>query len=1428
MKKIKRQFSIVISLIMIAVMLPFGSLQVQAADAKLFDATSISAAGVTDKDPIAEGTTFENGFFEIVGTVTQRLSSDGASTKSVEVAKALGGAIQFTITETSDVVVEMSSTGGANESAVALINSNDKTIPNAEGKTTVAATDKTTLTYTGLAVGTYRVVSPEDASRGRGARVYSITVSAVAGGASVTENYLFDSTTLSAAGVTDKDVIAEGTKFTDGYYKVVGKVTQRTDTDGSTKCIEIEKALLGALSFTVNGTANVTLNVSSTGGTNTSRVAIIDANENIIANNEALDSVSGTASTILTYTGLKAGTYRVVSPEDSNYKRGFRLITINTAQTSSGEQAARADWSSVAAPQITDVKVSEGKITVTYSMLIGYDGADKISITMNDQDGTECASSSSAADSTKGTMTFTPKTSGTYSFSITAYREKETDKTSVKSTVDFVLPLNVPSIANATSAGNGSVSVAWGEVPEAEKYIVSCKKQNDAEYTTAATVTTLTATVTGLTIGTTYTFAVQAVRGGETTERGILAATVSADAQRAWSFAAFGASINTTDNFYTGSALDGTVGISSINGKGKLVPASTDGIAYYYTTIDPQSQNFKLSATITVDSWTYSNGQDGFGMLVADAVGVNGDGSTFWNNSYSAFVSKVEYYWDSTNWCVSDTGSKKVSMKLGVGAQAKLGVTAELIANDSVNTNDFATNIFSSTMTTLETSQKDTAATYNIIGNCTNPPEGTVAESSLLTTFKFTIERNNTGYIVSYTDGSGKTTSKKYYDLERNSLTQIDKDNIYVGFFAARNASITVTDIELTTSDPATDAPAEEIEVTTVIPAVTIQAAKATGNEELEILVYTNADGTITITSSNGDTLAAYAKVTAGTYSHYTTSLAIGTNTITAKFTPDKNYKPSEYEVLSSYEQIQYQHEVVRKVFEQDVIYVSPKFIPDSSTGATGAGTKEDPTDIITAVKYATAGQIILLDGGEYLLSGTVRVERGNDGTAEEPIYMMANPEAEKRPILNFQGLCSGMVLGGDYWIFDGFDVTLSKDGQKGIQLSGNNCILQNVNAYYNGNTGIQISRYNSNDTFEDWPANNLILNCTSYGNADSGYEDADGFAAKLTVGEGNVFDGCISYNNADDGWDMYAKVETGPIGVVIIKNCVAYANGILPDGTIGGNGNGFKLGGESISGYHQVINCVAYDNKSKGIDSNSCPDIQVTNCTSFNNGSYNVALYTSNAVNTDYSVNGLITYRTENMGEGEQLKPKGTQDTAKLYGTGNFYYNKATQTSTNSEGTAVAADWFENLDTSTKLTRNSDGTINMNGLLVLTANAPALSGAVIGGTKTNDYTEVVTKAQEKAEDAEPIPTKAEATAAPDPTTADNAETDPQVTKEAGNAEPTSSANVTTAPVTGSDGEQDNKSNTVLIVIIISIAVLAAAAVGFVIIYKKKGTKKAE
>lgn len=40
----------------------------------------------------------------------------------------------------------------------------------------------------------------------------------------------------------------------------------------------------------------------------------------------------------------------------------------------------------------------------------------------------------------------------------------------------------------------------------------------------------------------------------------------------------------------------------------------------------------------------------------------------------------------------------------------------------------------------------------------------------------------------------------------------------------------------------------------------------------------------------------------------------------------------------------------------------------------------------------------------------------------------------------------------------------------------------------------------------------------------------------------------------------------------MIIRNCVTFGNGFLPDGTNAGNGNGFKLGGSSIEGNHKLI----------------------------------------------------------------------------------------------------------------------------------------------------------------------------------------------------------------------------------------------------------------
>ena len=122
------------------------------------------------------------------------------------------------------------------------------------------------------------------------------------------------------------------------------------------------------------------------------------------------------------------------------------------------------------------------------------------------------------------------------------------------------------------------------------------------------------------------------------------------------------------------------------------------------------------------------------------------------------------------------------------------------------------------------------------------------------------------------------------------------------------------------------------------------------------------------------------------------------------------------------------------------------------------------------------------------------------------------------------------------------------------------------------------------------------------------------------------------------------------------------------------GNGNGFKMGGESLSGKHTIINSVAFLNKAKGIDCNSCPDINVIRCTSFNNGSYNTAFYTNNAKNTDFSATGLVSY-CNNNGENDQMKLLGTQDLSKVYKADTFL--RVDGVTKNIDGLTVDDSWF-------------------------------------------------------------------------------------------------------------------------------------------------------
>ncbi len=154
-------------------------------------------------------------------------------------------------------------------------------------------------------------------------------------------------------------------------------------------------------------------------------------------------------------------------------------------------------------------------------------------------------------------------------------------------------------------------------------------------------------------------------------------------------------------------------------------------------------------------------------------------------------------------------------------------------------------------------------------------------------------------------------------------------------------------------------------------------------------------------------------------------------------------------------------------------------------------------------------------------------------------------------------------------------------------------------------------------------------------------------------------------------------------------------------------------MGGESISGHHILKNSVAFANKAKGIDSNSCPDIQIENCTSFDNESYNVALYTNTATDTDFQAVGVLSFRRSG-GPADHFKFAGAQDETQVYGPSNFYFDG--EASVNSLGEKAQEDWFASLDLEAFLQNSAawkeDRAFDMGSFLELTDKAPADTGA--------------------------------------------------------------------------------------------------------------------
>ena len=976
-----------------------------------------------------------------------------------------------------------------------------------------------------------------------------------------------------------------------------------------------------------------------------------------------------------------ASTYNTVKAKVEAGKTYYAYLGGATAQIwkvyySQLNKKTVVDWESVAKPVISKVEAGADGFTVTVEGIVDeYNGAEDIVVTMLHNDGQAGEAVIKRSEGT-ATVNFTAHESGDYTFVATAQRLGCADKASdVYEVKDFILGVKMPTITWAENKGNGEVYLDWVNISDAKDYTLTYKVKGSDE-STAVKIDGITEgdyTVKNLTVGSTYEFSVVANRAdGYCSAVSEKELSITANAQKNWYVSTVGsaqetkATITEADgnaqviNIANGDTaskkvatveakdITNTTGSMEIKAKASgKISDDEDGFSYYYTKVNPEKENFELTATFTVtDASLTPDNQTGFGVVVADTLGVNNWGAPSYVHKYFNYFSSMMY-------------SSK---------------------------NNAPTMRYITGYTSADTSNKDGVDRVN-----NNVKFNQLTGTDMFKVgaeYTFTVRKTDDGYEAVATTENGTQTQK----LTANDFTSVQEDGtVVVGVMVARKIGVKITDIKFTTSESKGLATSEVVE-DKITPSIRVYSSNTCGAGEYEYTVVPNCAGTLKVTGS-ADGKVVTKEVTADEVVRIPVAVNVGSNTIKAEF------EPAAAANITSTKTVTSETTVNRKVYGE----AGQTIIVTSDGKTTGDGTEESPLDINTAVSYAQPGQTILMKNGVY--DKWVTINRSVCGTADKPINLVAesiSTDGTDGVVLSGAGL----TVIGSYWHVYGLYV---KDSSGvGIQVSGNYNTIDMCTVNHAANSGIQISRNGGADNYAGiqgklWPTGNLIKNCESFDNCDAGRNDADGFAAKLTCGEGNRFYGCISHNNIDDGWDLYAKSVSGMIGSVTIENCVAYNNGWLTTDDVTaagynyGEGNGFKLGGGYLKGGHKLINCVSFGNHAKGITSNSCPDISITRCTAYNNGnadSYSVGLNTMDSMLKEWKVSGLISMSKADLTAKADLIP------FSQHGDDNYIYNGSE--SYNNLGQKATDEWFESVDTTIRPSRNADGTIDMHNLLVI------------------------------------------------------------------------------------------------------------------------------
>lgn len=736
-------------------------------------------------------------------------------------------------------------------------------------------------------------------------------------------------------------------------------------------------------------------------------------------------------------------------------------------------------------------------------------------------------------------------------------------------------------------------------------------------------------------------------RFGKTT----LPVTVRVQDDHFWSYVHQGESVSSSKCYvknitgtYTDPEAEGTkFSLASIGGGGKI-STDQDGIAYVYTRIDSDN-NFRLSADITVTSYlskdfddTARAGQEAFGIMARDNVLMTPS---------EEFKKTPEYTgqnWISRYaWARKDANGREERKSTGEKYSANFVMVGGCTFGAYPTNPDSPTYEKNRDLNRINLGVRYGSQSHVMteVGSPTRAiPTSTMTKNMFKKNDKFhlTLERVNGGYkAIAYDYQEGTTEVRYWYPEGGETLTTIDPDSFYVGFFCARNASIDVENVDFHVTDPATDLTSRTSGVAAVAPKVMITSSEVTGNKNYNLAFKANnkSGGYVTI-KQDDKVLVTHMPVSKKSSVLPVTLKENAKTTFKVVYTPKiVSEDDPNYEILTSTADTSQTFVVTHNSkfnTSADRIYVAPNGSID------GEGTKESPLDLDTALGFVKRGQTIVMMDGVYLRDRTITIPSTKSGTKNERIRLIADEGAQ--PIIDAQRKYLGMTLEASYWDVKGIDIRHAANNQRGMQLSGNYCVIEDCKIYDNGDTGFQLSRTDSTaNSMRTWPHNNLIKNCEVWNNADPSGNNADGFGCKLTVGYNNVFEGCVSHHNLDDGWDLYTKSGTGPIAPVTLINCISYQQGYVlnEDGTSSerskGGWNGLKLGGESIPVQHFIRNCKTFYNRASGVSSNSNPQLTARDCVSYNNRGGNFSLSTSNSSvrHYNYDLKGIVSYKDEN-----------------------------------------------------------------------------------------------------------------------------------------------------------------------------------------------------